>query len=432
MDLVADLHLHSKYSRAVSPQMGLETMQAVAKQKGIHLLSLSDFTHPKWIKEVKEKLTQVREGIYTLSDPSITFLTATEISCIYSQNGKLRRIHLLVFLSSLEKAEEMNQSLLKRGANLHADGRPIVGMSAKSILELALSLDEKAMIIPAHAWTPHFGVYGSASGFDSLSECFEDLTPYIYGIETGISSDPEMNWQIAELENRSILSFSDAHSLPKMIREATIFTGDTKEFTYTDLWKAIKRVPGKLKVGYTIEFYPEEGKYHYSGHRNCKVSFSLEDVLKKGTVCPVCTRKLTEGVFIRLSQLAPALDTTRVESREDSNSVKWFMDVKKHHPSYVKLVPLQEVLAEAKGQQVKTKGVETLYQEILAHFGSELDILLRIPLGEIEKKMGERIAQGVLKNRKGEIAIVPGFDGEYGKISIWEEEERKIPQLNLF
>ena len=396
MKLVIDLHLHSKFSRAVSPQMNLESLEKTALQKGIHLLSLSDFTHPLWFKEVSEKVEETNDGIYQLKqkgEKAVKFLVSTEISCIYKQGDKLRRIHTIVCLSSLEKAAKLSEELIKRGCNLTADGRPIVGLSAKNLLELCLEIDEQAMLIPAHIWTPHFGVYGSASGFDSLKDCFEDLAPYIYGIETGISSDPEMNWQIPELATRSILSFSDAHSLPKMAREATVLSIKEREgsqetkgtFSYQDIFEAIKKpsyrsstgdtgdkrdinstagsfapfVPsGTSQVAYTIEFYPEEGKYHFSGHRKCKVSYGLEDVLNKGTTCPVCGRRLTEGVYIRLQQLAPNFDTTRVVKKEDAFGMTWLSDREKKNPPFVKLIPLKEIIAESMQVGVGSKKVE--------------------------------------------------------------------------
>jgi uncharacterized protein (TIGR00375 family) len=436
MKLVIDLHLHSRFSRAVSPQMNLENLEKTALQKGIHLLSLSDFTHPMWFREISEKVEETENGVYQLKsrgEHSVKFLVTTEISCIYKQGGTLRRIHLIVCLSSLQKASYLTQELLKRGANLSADGRPIIGMSAKNLLAICLEIDPQTMMIPAHIWTPHFGVYGSASGFDSLEDCFEDLAPYIYGIETGISSDPEMNWQIPELRTRSILSFSDAHSLPKMAREATVLVGDKKNYTYEDILQAIQKKEGALKVDSTIEFYPEEGKYHFSGHRKCKVSYGLEDVRMKGTLCPVCGRKLTEGVYIRLQQLAPHFDTTRMLKKTDKHGMTWYTDKENINPSFVKLIPLKEIIAESFRVGIGSKKVEEMFEIMTKSLGTELEILMEKDLTEIEKVSNERVAEGVLKNRKGELSIIPGFDGEYGKVSLWEEHEIEhvTPQLSL-
>ncbi len=286
MNFVADLHLHSKYSRAVSQNMVLTEMAKWAAKKGINLLTVSDFTHPLWARAIKAELTEAGEGVYKLTvnnsqlTSNVRFILSTEIASIYKQGEKLRRIHNLVFAPSIEIVEKINKELRARACNLSSDGRPIIGLSSKDLLELALNIDKGIILIPCHAWTPHFGIYGSASGFDSIKESFEDLSNYIYGIETGISSDPWMNWQIQELDNRSILSFSDAHSLPKMGREATVFSIEKNLDTlaYTDIGKAIVsqmkmedrkcKMENSARVAYTIEFYPEEGKYHYAGHRN--------------------------------------------------------------------------------------------------------------------------------------------------------------------
>lgn len=444
MEYVADLHLHSKYSRAVSQNMTLPTMASFAREKGLNLLSAADWTNPMWLKEIKAQLVEENSGIYKLKQdtnkPPVYFLLSTEIASIYKQGEKLRRIHNLVFAPNFETVEKINAELLKRGANLSADGRPIIGLSSKALLELILGIDENCMLIPCHAWTPHFGVYGSKSGFDSLNECFGDLAKFIYGIETGISSDPEMNWRIKEHSNRSILSFSDAHSPKNMAREATVFVTKngisnsqfpiSNEITYQDIMLAIKRDPkGKLKIGYTIEFYPEEGKYHFSGHRNCKISLSPEQILEKGTVCPVCQREFTEGVAIRIEQLAGADFAKEYLEKTSPNGVKWYTDKTKRHPPFVKLVRLVQIVAEAIGSTVINQKTEMLYQSLLKDLGSELNILLKTPLLEISKIAGERVAEGISKARKGDLVVEPGFDGEYGKVKIFaenkEQEEKK-------
>lgn len=414
--------------------MNLESIEKTALDKGINLVSLSDFTHPVWFEELSEKVEETSNGVYQRKkrgEQSVKFLVTTEIACIYTQNNKLRRIHLIVCLSSLEKAELLTKKLIAKGANLSADGRPIIGLSAKNLLELCLESDESAMMIPAHIWTPHFGVYGSASGFDSLQECFQDLAPYIYGIETGISSDPEMNWQIPELESRSILSFSDAHSLPKMAREATVLEGNTQDFAYHDILRAIKKERGVLQIHSTIEFYPEEGKYHFSGHRKCKVSYGLEDVLVKGTTCPVCGKHLTEGVYIRLQQLAQRLSTSRVVKHADTHEMVWYTDSEGKNPPYVKLIPLKEIIAESFGVGVGSKKVDELFYKLVKNLGTELEILMEIDKAKIQQLAGEKLAEGVIKNRKGELSIIPGFDGEYGKVSLWEKGSEETPQLLL-
>jgi len=432
MDFISDLHLHSKYSRAVSPSMNLDIMAKFAREKGLNLLSITDFTHPVWLKEVKAKIKETHEGIYQLNDEltfpnPVYFLFSTEIASIYKQGGKLRRIHNLIFAPNIETVEKINAELIKRGANLNADGRPIIGLSSKALLELILNIDKNCMLIPCHVWTPHFGVYGSKSGFDSLAECFEDLEKYVYGIETGISSDPEMNWRIKELEKRSILSFSDAHSPANMAREATAFT--LSEITYPNLKKAVERKGGMgNKVSYTVEFYPEEGKYHFSGHRNCKVSLSPSEIMQKGNICPVCNRELTEGVAIRIDQLAGPNFYKDYEEKESPLGIKWYTDLAKHHPPYVKLVRLIQIVAEGIGSSVTSQKTIALYLALMQKFDSELDILLKTDLSEIAKIAGSKIADGVGKVRKGEIEVDPGFDGEYGKVKIFADEKSSDPQ----
>lgn len=444
MHFVSDLHLHSKYSRAVSPNMTLPVMAQNAMIKGIDILTASDFTHPLWFKEIQTQLEDAGGGMYRLTGDSpykkIIFLLSTEISSIYKQNDKLRRIHNLIFVPSLEVAEKVNKELVKRGCNLSADGRPIVGLSSKALLELILSIDDRSYLIPCHIWTPHFGIYGSASGFDSLEEAFGELAPQIHGIETGLSSDPDMNWQVTELKNRTILSFSDAHSAPKMAREATVF--DLEAPTYDNISRAIKYYAlkdEKNKIAYTLEFYPEEGKYHFSGHRNCKVIFGPEEVREKGSICPVCRKRLTEGVFMRVAQLSSPDLFGRAEEKMNTHGLKWYQDKSHLQPPYVKLVPLLEIVAEGMDSTVNSQKAKNMFAKLCTELQSEIEVLLRAPLDAIEKVAGWKITEAVKKVREGNIAIDPGFDGEFGKVRIWtDEEEEKIkgkrgdvPQLSL-
>ncbi|MBI4999683.1 DNA helicase UvrD, partial [Candidatus Gottesmanbacteria bacterium] len=304
MKIAADLHLHSKYSRAVSQEMVLPQIGQWAVKKGIGLVGTGDWTHPLWLREIKANLEEVGPGLYGLKGKgSPLFILATEISSIYSQGGKLRRIHNIILAPSLEVAEKINKELASHGANLMSDGRPVTGIPAQNLVKMILAIDENCLIIPAHAWTPWFSLYGSESGFDSIGECFGEMAKYIYAIETGLSSNPEMNWRIAELDSRQIVSFSDAHSGPKLGREATVFTegeNGISNFSYEDIKNAIKGESGKLKIAYTLEFYPEEGKYHYTGHRDCKVRQSPEETGRLGETCPVCGKHLTVGVMHRV------------------------------------------------------------------------------------------------------------------------------------
>ena len=449
MDYVADLHLHSKYSRAVSPAMNLQNMALWARKKGLDILSTGDWTHPLWFRQIREELTEVNRGLFKLKsqnskvktttqnskfEKEVLFLLSVEVSSIYTQGGKVRRIHNLIFSPSFETCEKISQELENRGCNLSSDGRPIIGLSSIQLTELVLSIDKNAMIIPCHAWTPWFSLYGSNSGFDSIEECFGSYAKYIYGVETGLSSDPFMNWQIPELENRSILSFSDSHSLMKMGRECTVFTTQNEnskvKINYQDIVDAIKRDPqGKFKIGYTIEFYPEEGKYHYNGHRNCQVVQTPKETKEKGTICPVCHRPLTVGVMHRVEELAKGNDWFGNETvKSNANGVKWILDPNGKHPPFVKLVQLVQIIAESFSSTVSSPKVINAYNELCLKFGSELAVLLKTPIAEIKKEaarlagleQGDKIAEGILKVRKGDIVILPGFDGQYGVVKIWD------------
>ncbi len=414
---VADLHLHSAYARATSKDLNFDTISAWAKWKGIQLLSSADFTHPVWFKETKEKLKKSKyEGFYSYrprqgegqAGQGSFFVLGAEISCIYSQGGKLRRLHCLLYFPSLESVEKFNEKLGKT-AKLASDGRPIIGMNAKNLLELALDTDKRAIFIPAHAWTPWFSLYGSNSGFDSIDEAFGDLAKYVYAIETGLSSDPAMNWRIKELDNRSIVSFSDAHSAPKMGREATVFDTD---FSYQGLLDGLK----KQKIATTVEFFPEEGKYHFTGHRNCSVRHSPDESAKNGIICPVCKKKLTVGVMHRVNQLA---EKDRAEDYKDES-----------RPGFKSLVPLLEIISEAVGASTYSEKVNREYTNLIKEFGSEFNILLKATAAEIEKTASSRIAEGVEKVRNGDIVIEPGFDGLYGVVKIWNEPSRAERKSN--
>ena len=433
--------------------MVLPLMALWAKKKGINILSTGDWTHPLWFREIKDQLVESEQGLFKLKptidnkqstiNKNLQFLLSVEISSIYSQGGRGHRIHNLVFSPSFETAEKINKELVKRGCNLGSDGRPIIGLSSIQLLELIRSIDENVLLIPCHAWTPWFSLYGSSSGFDSIDEAFGDYAKYIYGVETGLSSDPFMNWQIPELKNRSILSFSDAHSLMKMGREATVFVpkngpsvgGSNKEekITYNAIVSAIKREDSaKFKIGYTIEFYPEEGKYHYNGHRNCQVVQTPSETKEKGKICPVCHRPLTVGVMDRVEELAKGNDWFGSETvKSNANGIKWILDSNGKHPPFVKLVQLVQIIAESLSSTVSSLKVLNMYNDICNKFGSELEVLLRTPVDEIKKEAGERIAEGIGKVRKGKIVILPGFDGQYGIVKIWDDKKVTEKQTNL-
>lgn len=421
MKIIADLHVHSRFARAVSPQMTLPVISSWAKKKGIDIVATGDWTHPVWFRELKSGLVEAGEGVYREKNASADdplFLLSTEISSIYSQGGKTRRIHTLIFAPNLKVVEEINKELIDRGANLLSDGRPITGLSARDVAEIALTADERCLVIPAHAWTPWFALYGSKTGFDSIDECFGDLSKYIYAIETGLSSDPAMNWKIEELTNRAIVSFSDAHSPWKIGREVTVF--ELEKANFESLRKAIVGSK-KNKIISTIEFYPEEGKYHYTGHRKCKIIYSPKEAKKKGTVCPVCGKSLTVGVMSRVERLA-SLDI-ETESRIDKYGTRWIEDKEGERPPYVMIVPLLEILSGALLVGVTSQKVLVAYEQLIHSLGSEFEILLKTKLSDIERIGGSRVAKGVAKVRSGDIVIKPGYDGVFGEVNIWKEGE---------
>lgn len=445
MRVIADLEVHSKYARAVSPSMTLPKISEWAKKKGVGLVGTGDFTHPLWLRELEAGLEEEGEGIYGLrsnvkgqmSPPEadqpmaekVKFLLTSEVSCIYSHRGRGRRVHLLVYLPSFSKVRRFNEELVRRGANLLSDGRPIIGLTLAQVAEIALSVEPKAIIIPAHVWTPWFGFYGHRGGYDSLEEAFGELTKHIYAIETGLSSDPAMNWRIAELEGRNIVSFGDAHSPQKLGREATVF--ELKDLSFEAIRKAIEGKEGG-KIAYTIEFYPEEGKYHYTGHRKCKVVYSPKEGRKMGLTCPVCGKQLTFGVMSRVESLASFdVETT---SETDNYGVRWIKDREGKRPSYVMLVPLLEILSEALSSGAGSQKVLVSYEQLINSFESEFKVLLKTSIEGIKRVSGEKVAEAIKKVRAGDIVIEPGYDGIFGKVKIWKEEaeETKSAQATLF
>ncbi len=441
MRFIADLHIHSRHSRATSKDMSLESLWKWAQLKGIAVIGTGDFTHPKWFQEIKDKLETIGNNIFKLKNnyqsidipiscsAEVYFMLTAEISCIYSKNGKVRKIHSLVFVPDLATAARMNAVLSKIG-NLSSDGRPILGLDAKELLKIVLDISDDAVLIPAHAWTPHFSVFGASSGFDSLEECFEELTPHIFAIETGLSSDPLMNWRLSSLDRITLISNSDAHSPAKIGREANIFDfnnppsppftkgarlpsvgqgkgGIITEISYESIINAIKTRKGF--VG-TIEFFPEEGKYHYDGHRTCGISLSPKETVKHNYLCPVCGKRVTVGVMHRVEKLADRENGFRPSGA----------------PPFYSLVPLPEIIAEAIKVGVNSKAVNNEYLHIIEKLGNEFKILMDIPLNDIERASSPIIREAISRMRSGNVHISPGFDGEYGKIKIFEEVERKV------
>jgi uncharacterized protein (TIGR00375 family) len=419
--------------------MELPLISSWAEKKGIDLLITADFTHPLWIREIEASLTEVREGIYQLKDQNQAaapfFVVGGEISSIYQQGGRVHRIHNLILTPGLAAAKKIIKKLEQRGFKLQSDGRPIVNLAGEELLELILQEDENCLVIPCHVWTPWFSLYGSMSGFDSIEECFGKYANRITAVETGLSSDPAMNWQIKELDSRQIVSFSDAHSPAKLGREVTILTSQNKsknEFTFPDLAAALSgNKQGNWKITSTIEFYPEEGKYHYSGHRNCKVRHSPEDTRKLGSICPVCGKPLTIGVSHRVQELG---ERTIVPRKELVTGVVVNYHPQNLHPPYINLVPLSEIIAESVGLGVGSKKVSDTYDTMIKSLGKEFDILLKVPIDTISLKFGEKMAEGIKKVRRQELVIEPGYDGIYGQVKIWQKPENQLEdrQMGLF
>ncbi len=454
MELVLDLHLHSRFSRAVSPKITLENLYLWGRKKGINLLSVSDFLHPVWNKEAQSDVEEVGEGIYAYKHASKVqqehpdffkhdflgpyFLLSCEVSSIYKEGGAVHRIHNLIFAPNFATVAKIQKELYKHRANLSSDGRPILGLSTRNLCELLFSIDPQIAVIPCHIWTPWFALYGSRSGYDRLQDCFGEYAKYIFAVETGLSSNPAMNWRIKELQSRSIVSFSDAHSLEKMGREATVLKKKDEravtlqDLTYANIMNAF--VKGKervFKVAYTIEFYPEEGKYHYTGHRNCNVVLSPRETHEQGTVCPVCGRELTVGVMHRVDELA-SLPSENATGEQNGYEVVWMHAPDKAYPPFVSLVPLLEIVAQTLKAGISTQKVVKLYDMLVSRFGNEHEVLFRVPVSSIAQVAGERIADAILRVRSGQITIKPGYDGKYGVVQIWDEEnDPRKPQLGF-
>lgn len=410
MKMIADLHIHSRFSMATSKEGTPENLDFWARKKGISLIGTGDFTHPVWREELKERLVSEGNGLYRLRDEYVKeesrkfpgegtrFVVSGEISSIYKKNGKTRKVHNVILLPSLEAADAMAQRLEKIG-NIHSDGRPILGLDSHDLLEMMLDVCPEGILIPAHIWTPHFSVLGAKSGFDSVEECFEELAPYIHALETGLSSDPAMNWRISKLDRYQLVSNSDAHSPSKLGREANLLDIDC---SYEGLYRAIQTGEG---LEGTVEFFPEEGKYHFDGHRKCGVSLSPVEAERLGGICPVCGKKLTMGVDHRVEQLA---------DREEGF-------VKKDGKKYESLVPLPEVISACMGYSTASKKVQGCFEQMIQTLGTEFDILRNVPSEDIKSCAGERIAEGIENVRTGNVKRIPGYDGEYGKIELFDE-----------
>lgn len=415
MSFAADLHLHSPYARGTSPVLSLQTLTAWADVKGVDVLACGDFTHPAWLAELKSNLRPASDGLFELTEPPerfdvrgrerpAPFVLGTEVSCVYPQDGRSHRLHLLVLAPDFDAVDAICDAFAPYGS-LPSDGRPMLRLSGRDVVEAVLTIDSRCEVIPAHAWTPWYALYGSKSGFDSLEDCFGDMAPHVHAIETGLSSDPAMNWRVPELDARTLVSFSDAHSAQRLGRELTVFPGEPG---YGTLIESLRTG----RVEWTAEFYPEEGKYHHDGHRKCGVNLPPGEHDGR---CPACGRKLTLGVLHRIESLS-----RRPPEALSADPDGTLRGTETERPPFRRLVPLPEIVAEALGRGVASKAVSRACLDLAARVGPELYILTAAGQQVLADVAGERIAEGVMRARSGQVVIRPGFDGEYGAVRIWD------------
>ncbi len=410
MKFIADFHIHSKYSRATSPQLDLEELSRWCKIKGVGLVGTGDFTHPLWFEELKAKLIPNGRGIFEYD--GVHFILTTEVNTLFYRGGKAKNIHHLIFMPSLESVSRISKELSAFG-NLESDGRALLMMEAKQLVKLVLGVEPRAYIIPAHAWTPHFAIFGSQSGFDSVEECYEEEAKHIFALETGLSSDPAMNWRLSRLDRYALISNSDCHSARRIGREANVFDC---ELDFDTIREAIRRKDPKQFL-FTIEFFPEEGKYHFDGHRKCGVVWSPQETKARKERCTVCGRPVTVGVMHRVDHLAD-----RPEGFRPTGAIP-----------YRNMVPLEEIISEALNLGVATQGVERDYFRLIQELGTEFSILFEASPEALRKYASSKVAEGILRVRDGKLKIHPGYDGEYGKIEIFGEEEMSAEkQMELF
>ncbi|MGI6596074.1 MAG: DNA helicase UvrD [Elusimicrobia bacterium] len=394
---IADFHIHSKYSRATSKDMDLAELIRWSKHKGVNLLGTGDITHFLWFHELSRCLKETdRDGIYNC-DGTDFILTGEVCNIFEDKKGKVKKIHLLIFLSSFAKASKLNRNL-ERYADLNADGRPILHMDVREFIRVFKDSDEDGFIVPAHIWTPHFSLFGSNSGFNSLYECFGDFTEDIFALETGLSSDPEMNWAVSSLDNCAFISNSDAHSPSKIGREANVFSG---RFDFPEL-KRILQDKDTEKFRLTVEYFSEEGKYYCDGHRNCKICMFPEETNKNNNICPVCGKKMTIGVMNRIYELS--------DRNYGERPAKFI--------PFRKMVPLIQIIAGVFRKDVNSRAVKDKYVEIIGRNEPEFTILFELPEEELRKRIDGDIVDGIYMVREGRINIVPGYDGEFGKVEI--------------
>ena len=424
MKIIADLHIHSRYSRATSPRMSINEIARFAKIKGLNLVGTGDFTHPKWLKEIQENLVpEPNTDLYKVAskaDSPVRFMLTTEVCTIFNFEDKVKKVHHVILTPSMETAVQINDAL-KRYGDLGADGRPLLNMVAPQLVEEVMGTSGRNMVFPAHVWTPWFSVFGAFSGFDSIEDCYQDMTKHIHALETGLSSDPPMNWRLSTLDRFTLVSNSDCHSFwPWRIgREANVF--ELERLGYQEVVDAVRRKdPARLK--FTIETDPAYGKYHWTGHRNCNVSLSPQEAQKLGNICPICRRKLTKGVEHRIEELAD-----RPANFKPNNA-----------PGFIRLLPLSEIIATVLGvDSPSTQAVWKIYNSLIDKFGDEYTVLIDTPKDALAEVAEAPIADAILRVREGSVRVIPGYDGVYGKLflgmaaSAEKPSRRRVQQLNL-
>jgi uncharacterized protein (TIGR00375 family) len=424
MRVIADLHIHGPYSRATSEKMCIEEIARFARIKGLNLVGTGDFTHPKWLDELKETLVpESGTGLYKVAkepQSSVYFMITTEVSTIFSFGNEAKKVHHVILTPSIENAIQINERLSKYG-NLAIDGRPTLDMTASQLVEEVMELSKENMVFPAHAWTPWFSIFGAFSGFDSVEDCYQDMTKHIYALETGLSSDPPMNWRLSRLDKFALVSNSDSHSFwPWRIgREANVF--ELKKITYHEVLDAI-RCKDSERFKFTIETDPAYGKYHWTGHRNCHVSLSPKEAIKLGNICPVCRKKLTKGVEQRVEELAD-----RPQGFKPENAI-----------GFMHLLPLSEIIATVLNtDSPSTQTVWKIYNRLVETFGDEYSVLIDASIDAMSKVVDKKIAEAIVRVREGRVNVIPGYDGVYGKLALFEEELRgkavqeRVQQRNL-
>jgi len=406
----ADFHVHSRFSRATSKSMNLEELSQWARRKGIRCVGTGDFTHFLWFHELRGLLKATdREGIFTYG--GVDFMLTSEICAIFDRQGRSKRIHLMVFASDLGRLEKLNQMLEHHG-DLNVDGRPILHIEASDLVEVVKSADEKGFIVPAHVWTPHFSLFGSNSGFDTIEECFGSMTEEIPALETGLSSDPPMNRRVSALDRFSLISNSDAHSPDKLGREMNVFRGP---FDVVGLKKILKE-RNTEEFLFTVEYFPEEGKYHYDGHRTCKYSCAPEESVKRNNLCPVCGRNVTVGVMHRVGDLADRTDGALLPGV----------------PGFRKMVPLDQIIGAVLCAAPDSVGVRNKYLETVRKCGTEFAVLIELEDTDLFRLLDPVLAAAVRQVRNGEVRITPGYDGEFGKVEIINDHPQGADEQSLF